>query len=496
MLTLLSLMLTDIAQTWHLAARCSEGDVNALFEYAGVWHLMQQWHMRPQTAVGHAVSTDLLRWTRVADALSAGAAADEQCFDGSASLVVDKPGSNPRPMLMIDGGCGLKGNGTQPCMESSGNSTGGVIAFPDDLGDPNLTRWRKQGPTIFEGCYNSAGPSPVWYNKARSTHNLIAIHSQFGEARFEATDSSLTRWKMADSAFTNLHGGGGQLWHELPPTVEGASGPRWPTHILQANNAAGDGRPTFLMGVYDPVYETFTNATLPVALDLGHGVAYGQLSHSTTDRRVLHVSWLMDLKRTTHPCNTSGQLTSFRDVRFDPRLGMLVELPIAEYLTLRRARVVNTSVLLRADQPPARIYTGGCNGGVDLELSVAIGRGGANQTVEFVAFDLNEAPQWNLTLTLPATSLVVDFEVTTREQAQRATFPLLANETALPVRIMLDTRSIEIFCGGGRAVFSGSLYPPATPPPSGEAMDIVANARVGDSHLVANGWEMNSLREG
>ena len=29
---------------------CEEGDVNALFQYNGVWHLMQQWHLRGGTA--------------------------------------------------------------------------------------------------------------------------------------------------------------------------------------------------------------------------------------------------------------------------------------------------------------------------------------------------------------------------------------------------------------------------------------------------------------
>ena len=390
-------------------------------------------------------------------------------------------------------------------MESSGNATGGVVAFPDDLNDPNLTLWRKHGPTVFEGCDNSAGPSPIWYNKARSTYNLIAIHPRVGEARFESMDDSLTRWRMADRAFTKLHGGGGQLWHELPPNVEGVSGPRWPTHILQANGAAGDGRPTFLMGVYDSVYETFTNATVPAALDIGRGVAYGQLSHSTTERRVLHVSWLMDLKHTTHPCNTSGQLTSIRDLRFDPRIGVLVEMPIAEYLSLRRTVLMNTSVLVHAaPQPPTLLYSGELSGGMDVEMSIAIGHGGVNQTIEFVAYNADNAPQWNLTLTLATTGLAMDVEVTTREQAQQTTFALLAGEEALAVRIMIDARSIEIFCGGGRGVFSGSLYPPAIngAPSSGHAsateatwMKLVAAARVSDSQLAVTGWGMSSLQD-
>ena len=41
-----------VKPTWHLPARCEEGDVNALFQFEGNWHLMQQWHARPLTSVG------------------------------------------------------------------------------------------------------------------------------------------------------------------------------------------------------------------------------------------------------------------------------------------------------------------------------------------------------------------------------------------------------------------------------------------------------------
>ena len=72
---------------WHLPARCEEGDVNALFQWNGTWHIMQQWAPRPHTSVGHAVSQDLLNWKRVNDVLASGDTGDEQCYDGSASIV-------------------------------------------------------------------------------------------------------------------------------------------------------------------------------------------------------------------------------------------------------------------------------------------------------------------------------------------------------------------------------------------------------------------------
>ena len=64
----------------------------------------------------------------------------------SASASIVHKGGKTSPMLMIDGGCGHKGSGTHSCMESSGNgSTGGVVAFPANLSDPNLTTWSVSG---------------------------------------------------------------------------------------------------------------------------------------------------------------------------------------------------------------------------------------------------------------------------------------------------------------------------------------------------------------
>ena len=87
-------------------------------------------------------------------------------------------------MLMIDGGCARKGrkkNGAA-CMESSGNDTGGVIAFPSDpFADANLTTWDRLGPTRWEPCNASAWPSPIWLNPHTHRFNLLAVHG-FSEA--------------------------------------------------------------------------------------------------------------------------------------------------------------------------------------------------------------------------------------------------------------------------------------------------------------------------
>merc|ERR1711879_444813 len=91
---------------------------------------------------------------------------------------------------------------------------------------------------------------------------------------------------------------------------------------------------------YDPQKETYSNVKEPAPVDIGSGVAYGQLSHSEPkgDKRVLHVSWLV-LKAPAggwgDACNGGGVMTSLRDLRYDPRIERLVESPIAEYKKLR-----------------------------------------------------------------------------------------------------------------------------------------------------------------
>ena len=188
-----------VVTEWHGTTRCEEGDVNALFKYKGVWHLLHQFRNRPRTSIGHQSSSDLLRWKRLPDALESGNATDQQCYDGGVSLVPRPGGGGIQPLLMIDGGCGQKKEGSGGfCMESGGQvDTGGVTAWPQDPTDPNLTAWtRNPGPTSWEPCNGSAWPSPIFYNEHTKRYNLVAVRSQ-GEARFEAMDSTFTRWKMA-----------------------------------------------------------------------------------------------------------------------------------------------------------------------------------------------------------------------------------------------------------------------------------------------------------
>ena len=147
------------------------------------------------------------------------------------------------------------------------------------------------------------------------------------------------------------------MWHKLPANVDGVapSAGRWATHVFQgALGSAFNGLPTFVMGKYDPIAETFTNLSTPLVLDAGGGVNYGQLSlqeENEEDKRTLFVSWLRLTEPSPPDCGTQGQLTAIREVRFDPRLDRLVHFPIHEYAELRQASLFDTGpegVLLKS----------------------------------------------------------------------------------------------------------------------------------------------------
>ena len=454
------------APLWHLPARCEEGDVNGLLQWGGVWHLFQQWAARPATSVGHATSPDLLRWTRRPDALPGGAG---QCFDGSASVAVVAGALTP--LLMIDGDCGHKGPGSEPCMESAGNgSTGGVTAVPADLSDPALAAWVVSGPTMFTNCSGAAGPSPVIVNAATGAAQLVAILGG-GEALFEATSPALTAWRLANASFLPQRGGGGGLWHALPPSVDGAPGVRWPTHIFQANGALGDGGATFSLMAVDAARSAVTRITPPAALDASGAVRYCTLSAAggtgagggAGDARTLHVCWFAGAPPdpSCEPGDIDvGQLTALREVRFDPRLGPdggLVELPIAEYFALRRGLVArNASAPLPPAPAPLLLLPPGAVA-LDVEVNVSFPAGGGATTVGVACAASGGGCRLTLALSVAAGGGAASLAV--QPGGAVIDFPLFAatDGPAVPLRIMIDVASVEVFGAFGRAVFSSGL---------------------------------------
>ncbi|GAB5371371.1 hypothetical protein AAMO2058_001574000 [Amorphochlora amoebiformis] len=458
--------------TWHLPAICGEGDINALFRFNGIWHLMQQTNPRPHRSIAHSVSPDLLSWSRIADVFEAGDNQNQQCFDGSPSFVT-LDGSRT-PFLMMDGGCSKYQGGTLPCMESLGNgSTGGVTAIPVDLSDKNLTKWNRRGPTTFEGCQGAAGPSPIFEGgRNNSVLSFVAIFNNV-TARFEAKDDTLTNFKLVDPYFLPNRGGGGGLWHPLPANVEGVEGGRWASHIFQTDIPGTDGRPSFLLAALDRKRLVNTRITPPMLLDVGRGVAYGQLNleggPETHDTRMIHISWLDRADAFGRSPCTEPQTTSFREVRYDPRLGengSLVENPVAEYYDLRGDLISKAIGALGPDLKVIAILNDSTTYLYDFEANFFIPSDVETQlrlelNCEAVgACDNGTVVLFTVTNNdlFAERSRNISMDITTPHEKVRTNFPLFASETKLLFRAMSDRNSIEIFAGGGRGVYSGINY--------------------------------------
>lgn len=195
---------------------------------------------------------------------------------------------------------------------------------------------------------------------------------------------------------------------------------------------------------------------------------YGQLSHSKADdgasapagadARTIHVSWLAGRSQasTSGPdCATGGQLTSFRDLRFDPRLGTsgaLVETPIAEYEKLRGEKKLDVSSLaVKAGAAGVVVKDLGAAGAtMDIELEVSVPdkwEKGASVAIG-VRCEKSVACEQGMVVTLTANGTangrrmvvasVNDWRacVKVRPSAEdpAAAFPLLKAEATIPVR--------------------------------------------------------------
>ena len=232
-----------------------------------------------------------------------------------------------------------------------------------------------------------------------------------------------------------------------------------------------NGLPNFVMGVYDAAAETYTNVSAPMLLDAGGGVNYAQLSWTATgaDPRVLFVSWLRLTEPAPPDCGTQGQLTALRDLRFDPRLNRLVFNPIAEYATLRSAApIFNASLALPAGGPPLQLFDGVGGGGVimDVEAAMTLPASGAAAAVMLSLRCAANRDDGGCT----GGAIITVFAAAADAAGGRACtltvdytyhvstpFVLLPGEASLPLRVLSDLRSLEIFAGAGRGVVSVSL---------------------------------------
>ena len=121
----------------------------------------------------------------------------------------------------------------------------------------------------------------------------------------------------------------------------------------------------------------------------------------------------------------------------------------------------------------------------------------AAKTVQIgIACDLStQACGATATLSFAAGGRAVTLSVGARAMA----FPLLPGETTLPVRVMTDLQSVEVFVGGGRGVYSGGLsYAACAAVPcaitaTAATATSTAPAAADETTVSATAWAMSSI---
>jgi sucrose-6-phosphate hydrolase SacC (GH32 family) len=329
-------------------------DVNALFSYGGLAHVMNQ-RQTEQSAQGkagfsHLVSRDWVRWERLPNALAAGS------YDGSATVV---PGGSP--VIMFDCatkicpvGSNLASNTTAITRSQQHPDDIPVIgvARPANLSDPTLREWitASDNPIDIDIPGEFVGPSKLWHNSSGVAFMAMnAGNSVIG--LFSSTDPQLHAWRLENPKFFATGGGGAVVFLPLPSTISGDSF----ADVNGTNHVCGSCDPSlcFVLGRFDSSgNESFTQ-TIPglhctdLGYDMGGFFVYSEsgvvppegATHKTASpgnwgkakSRFVQQGWIAEL----------AALTVVRELRFDPVQQSLVSLPVAELASLRSALQLN-----------------------------------------------------------------------------------------------------------------------------------------------------------
>eukprot|EP00035_Acanthoeca_spectabilis_P009324 m.165748 g.165748 ORF g.165748 m.165748 type:complete len:600 (-) comp14685_c0_seq3:70-1869(-) len=471
-------------------------DANAIFEWKGMYHVMNQGapppthvNSTPMVNWTHAVSSDLVHWYRVQDAVSNDPSKPWVRFgacDGTASF----PGPGVRgadggPLILFGPDCA---DPTGFPHEQLGDYPRAAVAVPADPSSPHLLDW-VVGPSnvSFDGEPCSF-PGKVWRSTRGNYWNMLCSPHWTGNwgsswSRYTSTDPTLQNWSLADPQFivvpqgstVHLDAAAGALFNPIPNAVPGG-----PTHML--NGVTGQ---AFWLGTYNASTEKFVihNDTLHW-IDLsggGGGFSAGAAHWAATsnsfatrpkgsDNRLFWVAWL------SGNAQVPNSLTLVRTLNYDAAAGQLVSYPVEEYTRLHTVSyLVNHSM--------GSLLPGSVNtlplpptAGAALDLEVAFdmsnlpptataakfgvavraprdGIAGAANFAEFsvsatqtngrrmVAVDgvMNRMPGKGPTPPYPCHRNVCPPNITTLLPTERLT-----------VRVLIDKPTVEIFVLGGR----------------------------------------------
>ena len=339
-------------------------DANAVFEYKGIYHVMNQAGGGNWT---HAISNDLVHWFHIADALGRGPKAstwdDQGACDGTVSFpdLGKAPYDGTVPILMYGPDCGRDlppGEGGLRAGAKSGDAARIEVCLPKEPESPYVTDWIKTqpGPVHFEGTPCSF-PGRVWKSKVGNYWNMLcALNGGAPWVRYTSNDSSLMHWKEADTSFTkgiDKGAAAGALFHKIPGAP--AAGP---THMINANTGSA-----FYLGTYDSTKEIMTVTSTLQIIESGKAYNWAASGNDGPDPdtdigRLLTVAWV------SVPWAPSV-ISLVRSMSWDAATKQLVTYPVNEYETLRNATFVSGK------------STGAISSGSSFRLDVPTSAGGA-----------------------------------------------------------------------------------------------------------------------
>lgn len=385
------------------------------------------------------------------------------------------------------------------------------VAHPDDLSDPNLTKWHKDprnpidirtpaGERITRGF---AGPSNLWRSPATTVN--LAMELGGAVARLESTDATLHNWTVADNAFypSGGHGGSGAegIAFVALPALDGKGVSGW--HALCGMWVGGHvGGEWCVTGIYDAAAQTFSNATAAQPLDSG-GCSFPLTAACTmpvvdwsktqaqADGRVFHLGWF----------NVgAGALTVPRSLAYDVTLGKILATPVAETATLRAAVLGQHSNVTLVGAELLNITDRGQSTSFDLDAQIALsGRRLAWGAALLAASREGAEVQLRVNVSAPAAdgtcnvSMRVEVPQSTSAWNTSTSFLLPAGSASLSLRVLADRTMVEIFVGDGRGVVSVPVLAPGAQPARAGALLYSADESAGAAPITVLGatvWAM------
>jgi sucrose-6-phosphate hydrolase SacC (GH32 family) len=459
-------VINSLAHQWPDQS-CCVNDVNGIFTRNGVHHVM---HQHGFLSIAHVVSTDLVHWHRVKDAVGGNPWKNGNAWDGSVSLLPEPIG----PVIMYD---------SPP--EPSNIS----LARAADPTDPFLVEWAKAGPLVHGdpwhldmGGERVDFPSNIWKNADHwnmlinvrvpnvSSHSPHAMNT----ARFQTTNASLESWKLVDWNFHESVGDGSDSFFPLVKSAPGhdesdadvakkGSSPPLPQWMLNVH--LGE---QFAIGSYDPVREKFTPGNVT------HTVEYGSMPKHTasatwfatgpsSNNRTITIGWLSGLGG-----GNQSQLSCVRELTWSPDDETLLSNPVGEYSLLRNSTLASVENLSLAGSH-SLVSSGAGSSDLEAEFTVP------TKAVEFGLHAFVDASGSGRAVV--TVRITVEAEhATGRTAAFRAgwvnasvhggaawggPFRLPSGERQVRLRSLLDRTSVESFVGGGRAVVTAVSTKPS-----------------------------------